>query len=228
MIIKAIVPVRAGSQRVKNKNIKPFAGSSLLELKIRELQACAHISEVVVNSDSDEMLELAANCGARPEKRDPYFASATVPMNEVYEYLAKTTDADVIVHAPATSPLITSATFDELITQFLGLDPAEYDSLNTVHDVKEFLWLGNAPLNFGIEAIPHSQDLPDVLAFNWAAGIMHRENLIRRKAIVGLKPYLHKLSHEEAFDIDTPEQFEFAEYLLRKRKMDQETTLSPQ
>ena len=33
----AIIPVREGSQRVKNKNIKPFANSSLLEIKIHQM-----------------------------------------------------------------------------------------------------------------------------------------------------------------------------------------------
>ena len=33
-VIKALIAVRSGSLRVKNKNIKPFAGSSLLEIKI--------------------------------------------------------------------------------------------------------------------------------------------------------------------------------------------------
>ena len=35
IMITAIIPVRKGSQRVKNKNIKPFGGSSLLEIKMR-------------------------------------------------------------------------------------------------------------------------------------------------------------------------------------------------
>ena len=38
MSIKALVAVRSGSVRVKNKNIKPFAGSSLLELKLKQLK----------------------------------------------------------------------------------------------------------------------------------------------------------------------------------------------
>ena len=33
----AIVAVRSGSQRVPNKNIKKFAGSSLLEIKLKKL-----------------------------------------------------------------------------------------------------------------------------------------------------------------------------------------------
>ena len=36
-MIKALIPVRAGSQRVKNKNIRPFAGSNLLEIKVKQM-----------------------------------------------------------------------------------------------------------------------------------------------------------------------------------------------
>ena len=32
--LTAVIPVRKGSQRVKNKNLKPFAGSTLLDIKI--------------------------------------------------------------------------------------------------------------------------------------------------------------------------------------------------
>ena len=43
------------------------------------------IDGVIVNSNSDEMLELAASLGAEAVKRDEYFASSTVCMNEVYK-----------------------------------------------------------------------------------------------------------------------------------------------
>ena len=38
MIIKALVAVRSGSMRVVNKNIRPFAGSTLLEVKLNQLK----------------------------------------------------------------------------------------------------------------------------------------------------------------------------------------------
>ena len=38
MTLKAIIPVRSGSTRVKNKNIRPFAGDSLLAIKIKQLK----------------------------------------------------------------------------------------------------------------------------------------------------------------------------------------------
>ena len=64
MKIKALIPVRSGSVRVKNKNIAPFAGSSLLEIKIRQMLRIPELDGVVVNSNSDEMLQMAQRLGA--------------------------------------------------------------------------------------------------------------------------------------------------------------------
>ena len=71
-MITAIIPVRKGSQRVKNKNKKKFANSSLLEIKIKqllELQKRNKITEVIVSSDDQEMLDIAEKLGAMTHKR---------------------------------------------------------------------------------------------------------------------------------------------------------------
>ena len=44
----AIIPVRKGSERVVNKNIRPFGDSSLLELKISTLKKIDHIGDILV------------------------------------------------------------------------------------------------------------------------------------------------------------------------------------
>ena len=53
MTIKALIPVRSGSVRVKNKNIRPFAGTTLLEIKIRQLLRIPELDGVVVNFNSN-------------------------------------------------------------------------------------------------------------------------------------------------------------------------------
>ena len=55
--ITAVIPVRAGSTRLKNKNVAPFAGTNLLVNKIRQLQEVPEITKIVVSSDSDMMLQ---------------------------------------------------------------------------------------------------------------------------------------------------------------------------
>ena len=57
--LTAVIPVRKGSQRVKNKNLKPFANTTLLDIKIETLKKVAGLDEIVVTSDSDKMLDIA-------------------------------------------------------------------------------------------------------------------------------------------------------------------------
>ena len=72
--LTAVIPVRAGSQRVKNKNTKPFADSNLLKIKLKTLKKISMIDNIVVNSDSDEMLDIALSYGVSTHKREEYYA----------------------------------------------------------------------------------------------------------------------------------------------------------
>ena len=61
--ITAVIPVRKGSVRVKNKNTKPFVNTTLLELKIKQLKNVNSIDEIIVSSDCNRMLEIASKMG---------------------------------------------------------------------------------------------------------------------------------------------------------------------
>ena len=132
--IKALIPVRAGSQRVPKKNIREFAGSSLLEIKINQLKRISGIDEVVVNSDCDRMLELADRCGATAIQREPFFASNKVPMNHVWCHLAESIECDDIIYTNCTNPLVKDESYFKAIEQYLSL-PEGYDSLTTVNTI---------------------------------------------------------------------------------------------
>ena len=69
MKIKALVAVRSGSTRVVNKNLKPFAGSNLLSLKLQQLKRIPSLDGIVVNSNDDTMLEIARENGCEAVKR---------------------------------------------------------------------------------------------------------------------------------------------------------------
>ena len=51
--IIAMVPVRAGSTRVPNKNIRKFADTNLLELKLKVLKKVNGINQIIVSTDCD-------------------------------------------------------------------------------------------------------------------------------------------------------------------------------
>jgi len=87
--ITAIIPVRKGSVRVKNKNLKPFAGTNLLEIKIKQLKQINFIDKIVVSSDCDKMLKIAKNYNVDIHKRDEYFASSKADNSEFFKNLAE-------------------------------------------------------------------------------------------------------------------------------------------
>ena len=212
--VSALIAVRSGSVRVKNKNIRTFNDSTLLELKIKQLQSVKEINDVVVNSNSDEMLSIAKNLGAKTVKRDDYYASNTISMSSVFEHMAKNMDCENILYANCTNPLVSTNSYSDAIRIFLN-NTSAYDSLVSCHDIKEFLYLDGKALNYDPINQPRSQDLPNVVALNFAISIIPKSDMIKNRNIIGMNPYFYKLNEVESLDIDTPLDFFIAEKLYQ-------------
>ncbi len=214
MKITAVIPVRKGSQRVINKNLKPFGETTLLENKINSLKKVVNLSEIIVNTDSEEAIELAIKLGVSYHRREAYYASSECMASDFFKHLGEVTDTDLFAYCPPTSPFIKSSTIEQSIREFL-LNP-EYDSFATVSNVKHFLWLDGEPINYKREFQPNSQDLPNIVSLNFGLNIISKENLIRFKNIVGIKPFFKVISQVEAVDIDTELDFFIAEQINNK------------
>jgi len=213
--IKGLIMVRSGSERVINKNIRPFAGSSLLEIKIRQLQRIKSLDGIVVNSNDNAMLELARSHGCEIVKRDPYYATSEIPAPEVDTHVAEHFPGDILVVAHTTAPLIRDETIEKCIQAYKG-GIGQYDSVNTVHLVKEFLFLDGQPINYDKSNRPRSQDLPDIMSINNAISISSREDTIKNRTFLGNRPNLFLIDKIEGMDIDYPLDFEIAEFLFTK------------
>ena len=212
--ITAVIPIRKGSQRVPDKNFKEFfKGKNLLELKIESLKQVPLIDEIVVNTDSDRAIDIAKANDILYFKREDYFASSKCTNTEHWHNIAETTQTDLIMHVPCTAPFIKSKTYYDLINRFIL---SSHDSANTVSLVKEYLWLNNKPLNYDVSKVQNSQDLPDVMKLTFGISILARNTMIERKNVVGSNPMFYVVSDEESVDIDTPLDFEFANYLYKK------------
>ena len=218
-VIKGLIPVRAGSVRVKNKNIRPFADSSLLEIKIKQLLLIPELDGVIVNSNSEEMLSLAKSLGAEIVKRDEYYATSEISPNDLFVNIAENFNADIMVYANATNPLIANQTISDCINIYKNTE--KYDSVNTVNLVKEFLWLDGKAINYNPNKKPRSQDLPDIVSINHAVNVIDKNLMIERRDIFGYKPYLKIIDKIEAIDIDDEADFEFAEFMYNKHNMAQ-------
>lgn len=58
MKITAVIPIRSGSQRVKDKNLRPFGGTTLMEHKIEALLKVPELTAIVVNTNSEAAIEI--------------------------------------------------------------------------------------------------------------------------------------------------------------------------
>ena len=58
MKITAVIPIRSGSQRVKDKNLRPFANTTLMENKINSLLQVPELDSIIVNTNSEEAIEI--------------------------------------------------------------------------------------------------------------------------------------------------------------------------
>ena len=121
--IVAIVPVRKGSKRIKNKNFKKFANSNLLEIKLKSLKKIKLINKIIVSTDSSKAIQIAKKHNVSYHIREKYFASSKCTNSEFFENLAKSIDGDFLMYTPCTAPLIKSSTIKNLISKYLSIYP---------------------------------------------------------------------------------------------------------
>ena len=203
-MMTAVVAVRAGSQRVKNKNMQDLGGITLLERKLYNLldvQIKGHIDKIIVNSDSDEMLEIADNLYCETHKRDEYYASSECTNSEFHRHIGAVTESEDIFLAPVCSPFVEVETHIKAIKLY---QEEGYDSLTSVTEVKNHLWMDGHPLNYDLDNVPNSQDLPDVVKLNYGITIAKREVMKDLGRVVGDNPGFLKIDEKESIDIDTP------------------------
>jgi len=217
--LTAVIPVRAGSQRVPDKNIRPFGDTTLLELKLEILVATEGLSGIVVNTDCDRCEAIARRHGVLVHRRAPEFASSQVTNDRHWRHLAEVTETDILMMAQVTSPMIRKSTYEKAIRQYRDAGSA-IDSLNSVTPEKKFLWQNGKPLNYEASQTPRSQDLPDIVSLNFAITIIERDVMIDRANVVGQHPKLVTLDRIESIDIDDQLDFEFAEFVYLENGKD--------
>lgn len=223
MKFTAVIPIRKGSERVLDKNLRPFANTTLLELKISNLLKVKEIDEIIVNTDSEQAIGIAKAMGVSYHRRLDYYASSQCSGSEFFEHLGHVTDTDVFLYCPVTSPLVAPETIVNCINRFKEL--TVNDSLATVSEVKEFLWLDEKAVNYDPSNAPNSQNLPEIVALNFAVSIIKKESLIKYRNIIGQKPSFIKINKIEGIDIDTPLDFSIAEQLYIRTVLEQKSIL---
>jgi len=218
--VVALVPVREDSERVKNKNFKPFVdGKSLLELKIDHLRQSNCFDHIYVSSDSEKVKELAIDNGVEYLPRASEMCQSHVIWADVVGHIVGTIPGDPIVTwALITSPLFRN--YSNALKMFIDCG-GEYDSLVSVLPKKSFfLNKYGKGINYNPGYWhPYSQQLETYYEVTGACYIGWKSDMAKWKYWFGIKPYLFEVSCKESIDIDTPDDFQFAREIYLASKM---------
>tara|TARA_R110002012_G_scaffold290247_1_gene483806 strand:- start:614 stop:1294 length:681 start_codon:yes stop_codon:yes gene_type:complete len=220
--ITAVIVGRSGSKRIPNKVIKSFSNTTLLELKIEQLQACGMVDRIIVGSDGDDILNIAKRAGAETVVRPDYFCDETkASANEMIGNMCSLIKTDIVVWAHCTNPLLSPNEYSEAIKTFLEKEKEGYDSLLSVDEVREHMWgEDKTPLNYNPYGKRHplAKELPATYKQNGGIFIQRHEDMKNNSYFFGDRPYLHITPPELSIDINVMNDFLVAQYLHRGEK----------
>lgn len=211
-----MIPVRLGSTRVKNKNLRKINEKALIQYIIDSAKKSKYFDEIYINSEAHIFNQVADQNDILFYKRNEYLASDTATNDDFALDFMENVECDTLIQLLATSPFIISDDINGFVEQMLE---NKYDTMISVSDVKIESVYKNKPINFDQKKkTPPSQLLEPVKAY--ACGIMgwNTDNFKKNIEKYGAayhggdgKIGFYELKGFSTVDIDNEEDFILAE-----------------
>ena len=228
--IVALIPARAGSKRVAGKNIRRLNGHPLIAYTIAAAAESGVFDAVIVSTDSEEYAEIARHYGAEvPFIRPAEFAGSLSPDIEWVEHaitalhdMGRNYSGFSILRP--TSPFRQATTIQRAWKKFSGETGA--DSIRAVEPCKQHpgkMWVvGQRSMTPLLPFAPGGQPwhssqypaLPEVYVQNASLEMAWSRVVHQGRTIAGdiVLPFFTE--GYEGFDINDPEDWRNAEYLI--------------
>ena len=220
------LPIRKGSQRVKNKNIRTFAGieGGLVMLKLKQLLKSKRIDQVILSTNDEVSMDIARTIDPGENKikiiqRPEELCLDSTPLSELIKYVPTIIKEGHILWGHATTPFATAEVYDQVVEQYFNQLKNGYDSLITTMELQNFILNKEAKI-INYEHTegkwPRTQDLPILYEVNHAVFMASKDIYLNNLDRIGTKPFLHTQNKIESFDIDWEEDFLIAEAIYDK------------
>ncbi len=224
----AIIPARAGSKRLPGKNIKYLAGKPMIAWTIEAAINSRLFDDVIVSTDSETIAEIAIAYGATvPGLRPDNLSSDNSSTDDVISYVVKSYEqskgkgVSTVTLLQPTSPLRNEKHIIEAHKLMVKLNvsavvsvctvefPIEYcNKLDKDNNLKDFI---------REEDIKRSQDYESYYRINGAIYMFQRHYVGRLIELYKSDGVATVMDNNSSIDIDTADDFEYAEFKLNKR-----------
>ena len=221
-----IIPARSGSKRVKNKNIKLFAGKPIISYAIQLAKSCGLFKKIVVSTDSYKISKIAKKYGAEvPFLRSKKLANDFTPTSDVViDCINKISSQNTKYHF-CLYPTTTLLSKKDLINSFKKIKQNDFDLLIPVLDYnvspyRALKFIGKNRIEYKLKKFTLSrfQDLPRLCHDSGSFYIYKTKNLLKFKNILPKKTTYYFLDSWRAINIDTESDFKFAEFMFKYMK----------
>ncbi len=217
MQILAVIPARAGSKGIPNKNIRMVGSKPLIYYSINNAIHSQYITDIIVTTDSEQVKDIAIQMGVQYKSRDSKLCGDDVTLDSVIEdAIPKNKKWDYIVTMQPTSPTLRAKTLDKAIEYAIKSD------LDTVISAI------NAPhLSWGIKdgkKVPNyekrlnRQYLPPCY-METGAFVISKASVVTPNTRIGKKVDVFELPENESLDIDTFADLQNAEMMINSPKV---------
>jgi CMP-N-acetylneuraminic acid synthetase len=118
MKIVAFLPAKGTSSRIESKNLKLLDGKPLFLHTLEKLMECDFIDEVYLDTESNQVIDLASETNCKVLKRDTNLASNATDGNKLFLNEVEFVDADIYIQILGTSPFIEKDTIQKGIKAY--------------------------------------------------------------------------------------------------------------
>ena len=210
MKVVAFATIKMNSQRVPFKNIRPIGSKPLCYHILETAKQVKNIDDVIVYCSDEEIVKYIPE-NVSFKKRDAYLDGDQILAKDTYSaFLKDVPDADYYIALCTTSPFTKKETLENALEQVLS---GKYDSAFSAAKHQTFAWYKNQPINYDPYLVPRTQDMEAIYVETSAFYIFSREMWTNHQRRVGFHPYIACLDQIEAVDIDTMEDYEFAQVI---------------
>lgn len=230
----ATICCRGGSKGVPGKNIKLLNQKPLIAHTIETALKCSFIDDLIVSTDDESIAEIAKQYGAKvPFIRPAELATDTaskwpvfIHALESYEALMKK-EVNYLIDLDVTVPLKQPIDIDgaiQMATQdtqcdvvITGYEPERNPYFNMM-EIDEHGWA--TIVKKSAHPIVRRQDAPKVLSLSPAAYVVKKTALYQYSHWSNAKCKIFEIPRERAIDIDTDLDFEWIEFLIKRKNSD--------
>jgi len=221
-----VVQARLNSERVPQKMIKPFAGTTLTDIVLNKLLTCKSIpqNQIYLAVHEPALKVIGEKYSINIFNRSYESANVDNGIQVLFEWWNKLPYKYVILIS-GCNPLLKTSTIESFVETYLQ---APEEGLFSVVKKKNYYWNLEGEM---VSVWPEGQDLLNTkaVAGMYEAGhCLYGSNMssIGEGKWVGSwtkknDPVLFEVAELEAFDIDTPWQFILAELLYKNEQQDQ-------